>query len=498
MLSTRKRAENIDALLPDEPSGKNYFLDKGFSDLGATIRESFEANKDSARASFKSVTGSKYSGVGKVAMGVLYFFAGIAVTIFGTVLTLLISVVHSIIVFVIMLMVYIGLGVAKLADGAYRHTLGLSVVCDRCKIKTELPGYRCPSCGHVHYRLKPNTYGILAHTCTCGQKLPAAFFVRTKNKATGDTYRRKKLEAVCGNPTCEAQVFPDESRPITITIAGSPSVGKTAYLTAVSHELIEDVLPRAGCTITHYTPEKEILYRAAVADYGKGETAKTIEPTDREQPSAFSLSFFIEHAKLHPKRLVHVFDIAGETFIRNAEHERQLQYSYAGIVLIIDPMAIPEVRDCFESRLDEIDALSIGTEDPNQVLSSFVAKVQNAGIVTTGQQIEVPVAIVINKIDQPGVNELFSDEAANEFCTAHPDCKPDAVTDRMCREFLKDNRMGNFVTTVDVNFKTARFFACSAIGHTRGAGLYEPKNVLEPIRWIASLTDKPLARVLGN
>lgn len=498
MLRRQKKAEDIDALLPDEPSGKNYFLEKGFSDLGGTIRESFEANGKTASKSFSSITGSKYSGVGKAAMGVLYFFAGIAVAIFGTVLTLLISVLHSIIVFFIMLVVYAGLGLSKFIDGVYRHTLGLSVVCDRCKIKTELPGYNCPMCGKTHYRLKPNVYGIFTHKCECGQKLPAAFYVRTKNKATGDSYRRKKLNAVCGNPNCETRVYPDESRPFTITIAGSPSVGKTAYLTAVSHELIEEALPKVGCTITHYTPEKETMYLAAAKDYRSGETAKTIESTDRDKPSAFSLSFFIEHPKLKPKRLLHIFDIAGETFIRNTEHERQLQYSYAGVILIIDPMAIPEVRDRYENELDEIDALSIGGEDPNQVLSAFVAKVQNAGVIAMGKQINVPVAIVINKIDQPGVKNTFSNDAISAYKTGHPDCKAEQVEDQMCRDFLREMRMGNFVTTVDVNFKTVRYFACSAIGHARGRGIYEPKGVLKPIEWIATLTDRPLAKLFNT
>ena len=123
MFGRSKKAEGIDALLPDEPSGKNYFLEKGFSDLGGTVRESFEANRKTASKSFGSITGSKYTGAGKAAMGVLYFCAGIAVAVFGTMLTLLISVVHSTIVFVIMLVVYAGLGLSKLIDGIYRHCL---------------------------------------------------------------------------------------------------------------------------------------------------------------------------------------------------------------------------------------------------------------------------------------------------------------------------------------------------------------------------------------
>lgn len=496
-----EKVEAIAAVLSDEPSKKNYFLEKGYSDLAATIKCSFKSNGSRASEQFKLVVKPKPSRlgrVGKVFAGIGHFFVGIAVTLFGMLLTLAISIVHSLIVFLIMLVVYVGLFFSKVLDGAYRHTLGLAVACDRCKTKTELPGYKCPVCGRVHYRLKPGAYGVFKHTCRCGQRLPAAFFVSTKNKDTGERYRRRELDAVCGNPACGEQVLAGESVPLAITVAGAPSVGKSAYLTAVSHELIEESLPKVGCTVEHYTSEKENLYLTAAKNYSAGETIKTIEDSDEKQPSAVSFSFFIDHPKLRSRRLMHLFDIAGETFVNNGEHERQLQYGYAGVVLILDPMAIPDVRDSYEDELGEVDALNIGAEDINQVLGSFVAKAQSAGNVSVGQKMTVPVAVVINKIDQPGIRDLFSADAVDKFKAGHPDCKPEDVEDLMCRAFLAENRMGNFVTTADVNFKMVRYFACSAIGHARGEGEYAPQGVINPISWIISLLDKQLFRVLDG
>lgn len=44
-----------------------------------------------------------------------------------------------------------------------------------------------------------------------------------------------------------------------------------------------------------------------------------------------------------------------------------------------------------------------------------------------------------------------------------------------------------------MKFKNNRFFAASAIGHTRDAGAYNPIGVLEPVEWICSKADKKLA-----
>ena len=68
----------------------------------------------------------------------------------------------------------------------------------------------------------------------------------------------------------------------------------------------------------------------------------------------------------------------------------------------------------------------------------------------------------------------------------------DAV-DYLCRKFLRENEMGGFVNAIEMKFSENRFFAASAIGHTRNSGPYNPKGVLEPVEWICSLADKRLA-----
>ena len=183
----------------DEPSEKNYWLDKGYSDLGATIRESFEANSASAadcRSRMSAKMGEKDTNiVVRLFLAILNILGSVSVLIFGTLVTLIISFFHSIIIFILMTVVYVIFGITSFIDAAYRIVLRISFTCEKCKHAFALPGYVCPTCGMIHSRLFPNEYGIFVHKCTCGQKLPATFFISVKN-SSGTKIRRSTLQQV--------------------------------------------------------------------------------------------------------------------------------------------------------------------------------------------------------------------------------------------------------------------------------------------------------------
>ena len=69
------------------------------------------------------------------------------------------------------------------------------------------------------------------------------------------------------------------------------------------------------------------------------------------------------------------------------------------------------------------------------------------------------------------------------------------VQDNIIRQFLNDNGMAGFVNNIDLKFKNNRYFICSAIGHTREAGRYNPKGVLEPMEWIFQKADQAMKNV---
>src|SRR5699024_11808434 len=140
----------------------------------------------------------------------------------------------------------------------------------------------CPDCGAQHTNLPPGMYGILRRTCSCGRKLPTAFF-----------NGRKKLQAIC--PNClqrgrTTYLNDRESRPLCIPVVGGRSVGKTAYITAFSKEFIENVAPAKGIEIEFYNSKKEDIYKEITQDYISGSTRMTDRPQDVNKASSISFS----------------------------------------------------------------------------------------------------------------------------------------------------------------------------------------------------------------
>lgn len=384
-----------------------------------------------------------------------------------------------------MAVVYIGFTLIWLVDRIYLMRKKIFTACHECKEKSLIPTYICPSCGAKHTNLTPGVYGILRRHCQCGEKLPTTFF-----------NGRKNLEAEC--PVCGHKLMDRESRPICIPVVGGRSVGKTAFITAFSREFIETVAPAKGLEIEFYNERKADIYKKITQDYSTGSTRMTDRPQDVNVASSVSFSFFVKNPAFSPERLVHVYDIAGEVFTDNSENEVQKQYEYCqGIVLVIDPFAIPSIRHKYEELLEPEDIAGIGKADINTIIDSFLNKLREVTGLSDNKMSTVPLAVVISKIDSAGLEQDIGAMAANKLMRAEPERFTDFydAQDYLCRQFLRDNGMESFLNNVCIQFKTNRFFACSAIGHTRDKGQYKPAGVLPPMEWLFRHADSKMGQL---
>lgn len=472
-----------------QPAKKSYFFDKGYKDLGNTIKGAWVRNWESVR-NYAANLGElgESSATGKLFFGILNVLAIIAVFLFGSAITAVITFINIFILLVFMLLVYIGFSIIWLVDRIYLIRNKIFTACHECKEKSLIPTYICSKCGAKHTNLTPGIYGILHRTCNCGEKLPVTFF-----------NGRKELVAEC--PHCGHALTDRESRPICIPIVGGRSVGKTAFITAFSKEFIENVAPSKGIEIEFYNSSKEDIFKEITHDYDTGSTRMTARPTDVNQASSVSFSFFAKHSSFSPERLIHVYDIAGEVFTDNNENEVQKQYEYCqGIVLMIDPFAIPSIKYKYEELLEPEDIAGIGKADINEIINSFLNKLREVTGLSDNKMATVPLAIVISKIDSAGLEQDIGNMAVNKLMKNQPDKFTDYydTQDYLCRKFLKENDMESFLNNITIQFKTNRFFACSAIGHTRDKGKYQPKGVLPPMQWLFGLADGKMEQLWND
>lgn len=469
-----------------QPAKKSYFFSKGYWDLGNTIKGAWSRNSASIKK-YASNLGdlSEKTAAGKFFWGIVNVLAMVAVIVCGSAMTAVITIANIIILLAFMLIIYVGFSLIWIIDRLYLTHKKIFTACHECKEKSLIPTYKCPRCGAKHTNLTPGVYGILKRTCNCGEKLPTTFF-----------NGRKNLEAEC--PYCGNILTDRESRPICIPVIGGRSVGKTAFITAFAKTFIEDISPAKDFKIEFYNAKKEYIYKEILQDFAAGSTRMTARPQDINQASSISFSFFVKHPKLSPDRLVHVYDIAGEVFTDNNENEIQKQYEYCqGIVLIVDPFSIQSIRYNYEELLNPEDIAGIGKADINGIMNSFLNKLREVTGLSDSDMSTVPLAVVISKIDSAGLEQDIGKTAVKKLMKTDPDKFFDFydTQDYLCRKFLKDNGMDNFLSNISIQFKNNRFFACSAIGHTRDKGQYMPEGVLPPMEWLFRNADPMMGKL---
>lgn len=472
-----------------QPAKKSYFFGKGYRDLYNTIKGAWTRNSDSVKMYSKNIEDLKgRSFVTKLFLGLVNILAIISVYVAGSAITIMISTINIVLLVLFMSFIYIGFTFIWIVDRLYLARKKIFTACHECKEKNLIPTYICPKCGAKHTKLTPGVYGILKRTCNCGQKLPSTFF-----------NGRKNLDAEC--PGCSHKLTDRESRPICIPIVGGRSVGKTAFITAFSKEFIESVAPKQGFEIEFYNDKKEQIFNEITQDYIAGSTRMTVRPQDINAASSISFSFFVKHPEFSPERLVHVYDIAGEVFTDNNENEVQKQYEYCqGIVLIIDPFAISSIRHKYEELLEPEDIAGIGKADINEIIDSFLIKLREVTGLSDNKMSTVPLAVVISKIDSAGLEQDIGSIAVNKLMKSNPEKFVDFfdTQDYLCRKFLVDNEMESFLNNISIQFKNNRFFACSAIGHTRDKGQYKPNGVLHPMEWLFRNADPKMGKIWND
>lgn len=461
-----------------EPAIKSYFFGKGYRDLGQTIRESWDRNLASAQNHFAKVR--RHVGTEENWQAVLWGATGVSVVLFGTVVFLLASVAHVVVLATFFLLVYLAFTLTYLVERGYLIWKGFFAVCPECHSKNPLPEYYCSRCRKVHRRLIPSSYGILRHTCECGERLPATFFLK-----------RGELQARC--PECETLLSRDhtETRKVFVPIFGGPAVGKSAFLLAAVRELVDEWAPAWGFA-------SEFLETSAEEDYRRvREALDRGQPPDKTVtavPRAFNLK--LQRGKETP-RLLYLYDPAGEAFRETGEmilHTYQAFFS--GLIFLIDPFALPEVQREYHDELEaEKDALKPSELPVEDVLARVLISLEESFALGKTAQVRAPVAVVVNKIDAFDLQDRLGAEAVETRLRASTGSNLVEARNELVREHLLRWDQAALVHQIEARFARVRYFTCSALGHmpdTSGRP-FKPKAVLEPLLWILKQADSVFA-----
>jgi hypothetical protein len=436
-------------MFPKEPAIKSYFFGKGYRDLTATIKASWDSNIATAEPHWKGAQQA-----GDFLPRVFHFGAGLAVMVFGTALFLAISALHATLLFLIFVAIYVSFTLVWLSERVWLWTREFFTVCPQCHGREEIPAYIC-ECGAVHARLLPSSYGVLFRVCFCGRRLPTTFFLNRGKLAS-------KCQ-ICGHFLSREHT---ETKKIFVPVIGGPSTGKTAFMICLVSAL-EGSAALAGVEVKFLEEADKREYQIRLSSMKRGTMP---EKTVSTMPAAFNM---VLERNGKADRLLYLYDPAGEAYLDESELIPHHFLSYcSGALFLIDPFSITSVQRLYGVDPECASDLRPSRLRPDDLLDRLISVLEKYFHLDSAAPIAIPIAIVLTKTDAFGLSDEFG---------------TNVDTSRLVQEKLRDWNMTPLVEVLNSRFSRRRYFVSSAVGrgHTSGRP-FVPEGILEPFEWLMS------------
>ncbi len=370
------------------------------------------------------------------------------------------------------------------------------VVCPFCfnQWSTRVAAFRCTSVDAKRCaRVPDEKLGRLR-----GIDPPSEPRVVTRTGRLGRAFEVKPGQPVrceCGAPTrpvcpeCHSnlpQRFADApSR--TMALIGTKASGKSHFIAVVVHELEHRIAPRFSGSLmalddaTRTRIDTDLCPRL----WGQG---LVLAPTQSARGSDVTREPLVTRLSVGSRASNLVFfDAAGEDLDQLDILEREARYitSSDGLILLVDPLQIPAVRDDLEGSIE----LPPLTSDVYVMLGRLAGLLREARGIPAKKPIDIPLAIAISKVD--ALRGLLADHHPVFDLPAH-DGRFDESVARTISEHLRADAMSWIGDRLDgflkQEFPRHAFFGLSALGESPVNGRLRngvsPHRVEDPILWM--------------
>ncbi|MDE5414061.1 TRAFAC clade GTPase domain-containing protein [Alkalihalobacterium chitinilyticum] len=456
-----------------QPAYQNYWLRKAFKDIFSTYRNTLQVNMTSLK-NFNQTSNQLMSRYG-ICLGMIPFITwrigAISVVSLGFVFLSLFSLFHIIVVGLISLAAYIYLAIFYVLDQFHLKSKKVNTVCPSCYHKSELPDYLCFNCGTVHSNLRPGLFGVRKRKCQCGQDIPATYLTE-----------RHELHSVCKE--CHKPLHTKEATPFCVSVIGGPLSGKTSFVTSTIQWLRHKVAPERGWDVEFLNEDDKLLHEQKVNGMQSGHF-----PAKTSETKPFAMNVKLTNKNWRNDKLLYFYDPAGEAYSNTKELARHSYYDYLdGLILVIDPFALPNLASELEEELrdhpSKVNQSAELLDDTFDKLMVHLAK--NIGI-KENKKLNIPLAIVINKVDAFGLEERISsyevsstiDNEAGQSLDNHPKSELERMNND-CKAFLSSVGYQFFVNQLESKFSRYQFFLSSSVPTSSS----ENNDCTKPLLWL--------------
>jgi len=365
----------------------------------------------------------------------------------------------------------ISMALLSVSHTSFRYIWRIGYPCPSCYARGQDPVFICPTCGERHEKLRPNTYGVLKHTCKCGASLPTIKLLGKKN-----------IPAICRE--CNTPLTEFETTDIHLAFAGGPASGKSNLFYQSLDELMKKAKNAGYQNITFGDSTQDLLIGEEFKRLKSGNpTSKTAEKLPK------GVHVIMKHPVSPVKKSIYFYDVAGETFLTGDESSSQRFYGHIdGLVLVIDPLSIAQVKNKYKDQIDKIgQEIVASTLDPEEVFSRLIRALE--AYVRGGLSAirSARVSVVISKVDLFDFEQSIMD--FHNKNNQNNENKPVVNINDNCKNWLTEQGLGNLVSLIESHFKNVRYFPVSALGRQpdqKDNSNFVPKGVFEPISWALS------------
>ena len=384
-----------------EPAYRQYFFGPAIRDLrqviALSLRNSQEMVRDRARwvnTSFFATP--SFTPFAAIPLGVA-LAVGLAIGAVAAAGLLAVAItLHAVTVLLMQGVARAAIGLLRATDTAVLRAKDIhGMLCPWCYQRNEYPSYECPECHRTHRDIRPGRYGVVRRRCQCGESLPTLLLLGSH-----------RLPAVCLH--CERRMSDETGRfsEMVLPLLGGRSAGKTRLMAAMIMS-IDEGARRSGNSVSLADNETrhsfEVLREVLRID-------GNVLATSGELPRAHSLQI----ATPQGRRLLHMFDAAGERLVDEDRTDELRYLRYARVYLfVLDPMSVP----AFWSQLTEVERHRIDRALASDAPPELVFQQSVQTILRMGTRLRrARLAVAISKLDLIGhTRSLNGREASSEW-----------------------------------------------------------------------------------
>jgi hypothetical protein len=319
-------------------------------------------------------------------------------------------------------------GTLRAVDSAVLRLRNIRMVCPNpnCYERVPYPSYECPgrACSRRHRDVRPGRFGILRRRCECGTRMKTLLL-----------FGSAQMDAYC--PYCDKSLEhrPGKTAETVLPFFGAIGAGKTRLLFSVVTQLLlwsEEARPgrerfTAGLADTATTGKLEDASRWLSPDSAIGKT-----------PAELPRAYLIRMTAGHDRRLLHMFDAAGE-FFHTPGRTQELRYLNKAetFILVIDPLSVEAYWDrLLPEQQAKLKAMRSAAPSPELAYQQAHQEIEAMGV----RLKKTRLAVVFSRADLIGTP---GDDVAAW------------ATDEL--------GLGNLVRSVRLNFREACFFHTAAV-----------------------------------